>query len=238
MNIEEFKVKVKELGIDINEEQLNQLDIYSKYLIEYNEHTNLTAIKDVNGIYLKHFYDSLTIVKAIDLEKIYSLIDIGTGAGFPGVIIKIFFPHIKVTLIDSNNKKVLFLNNLIEKLSLKDIEAINTRSEEYAKEHLDYYDIATARAVTTLPALIELCLPLVKVGGYFIPLKGNVESELSISKEILEKLNGTVDEKICFSLPYEESTRNILKIKKTGKTPNGYPRTYDKIKKSLKKYMK
>lgn len=238
MNIEEFKTNVENLGINITAEQLSMLDIYTKYLIEYNEHTNLTAIKDIEGIYLKHFYDSLTITKIHDFDQDNSLADVGTGAGFPGVIIKIFFPHLKVILIDSNNKKVTFLNNLIKKLNLDNTVAINTRSEDYAKEHLDEYDIVTARAVTTLPALIELCLPLVRVGGYFIPLKGNVTEELEISQDILNKLNGNLEEKIEFNLPYEESIRSILKIKKIDKTPKGYPRAYDKIKKSLKKYPK
>lgn len=238
MNREDFINKVKELGIDITEEQLAKLNTYAEFLIEYNEHTNLTAIKDTEGIYLKHFYDSLTITKVFDFNTINSLVDVGTGAGLPGVIIKIFFPQIKVVLIDSNNKKILFLNQLIEKLDLNDITAINTRSEDYAHENLDTFDIATARAVTTLPALIELCLPLVKVGGYFIPLKGNVEEELSISKDILNTLNGVLEERKEFTLPFEESLRNILKIKKVGPTPSGYPRPYDKIKKSLKKYQK
>lgn len=238
MNIEEFKENVKNLGINLTEEQLKMLYIYAKYLIEYNEHTNLTAIKDIEDIYLKHFYDSLTITKIADFNKYNSLVDIGTGAGFPGVVIKIFYPHLKVVLIDSNNKKVTFLNNLIKKLNLDNISAINTRSEDYAHNHLDEYDIVTARAVTTLPALVELCLPLVKVGGYFIPLKGNVSEELEISQDIIKKLNGTLENKIEFKLPYEESIRNILKIKKVNSTPNGYPRPYDKIKKSLKKYRK
>lgn len=238
MNIEEFKQKIIELGIEVDENQLAKLNIYANYLIEYNEHTNLTAIKDIEVIYLKHFYDSLTITKINDFSKVNSLVDVGTGAGFPGIVIKIFFPHIKVVLIDSNNKKVTFLTNLIKKLDLEDIIAVNTRSEEYAHQHLDSFDVVTARAVTTLPALIELCLPLVKVGGYFIPLKGNVSEELEISRDILTKLNGTLEEKKEFNLPYEKSIRNILKIKKTDVTPKGYPRTYDKIKKSLKKNSK
>lgn len=238
MNKEEFVEKLVDLNIKVNERILEQLDIYANYLIDYNKHTNLTAIKDIEGIYLKHFYDSLTITKAIDLNKIESLVDVGTGAGFPGMIIKIFYPHIKVTLIDSNNKKISFINNLIEKLGLEGIETINIRSEEYALNNLEKFDIATARAVTTLPALIELCLPLVKVDGYFIPLKGHIDEELAISKDILNILNGEIEEKIDFTLPKEESIRTILKIKKKCPTPNGYPRSYDKIKKSLKKYIK
>ena len=238
MNKKEFIESVRLLGIDLTDDMLNKLNIYANYLLEYNKHTNLTAIKDVEGVYLKHFYDSLTINKIIDLKEINNLVDIGTGAGFPGVVLKIIFPHLKVTLIDSNNKKIEFLNNLIKKLELNDIEAINTRSEEYALSNIDKYDVVTARAVTTLPALIELCLPLVKIDGYFIPLKGNVEEELNNSSEILSILNGELEEIIKFELPKEESSRTIIKIKKVSSTPKGYPRSYDKIKKSLKKYIK
>ena len=238
MNKELFIKYVSDLGINLTEEQLNNLDIYANFLIEYNKHTNLTAIKEMDDIYLKHFYDSLTIIKAIDLNKVNTLADIGCGAGFPSMVLKIVFPHLKITMIDSNNKKITFLNELIKKLNLTNIEALNVRSEEYALNHLDAYDIVTARAVTTLPALIELCLPLVKINGYFIPLKGNIDEELSISNDILKTLNGNIEDIINFNLPIEESTRNIIKIIKKDKTPSGYPRSYDKIKKSLKKYIK
>lgn len=238
MNNQEFITSVKELGIDLTDEMLNQLKIYATYLIEYNEHTNLTAIKDLETIYLKHFYDSLTITKVIDLKEVQSLIDVGSGAGFPGLVLKIVFPDLYVTLLDSNNKKITFLNSLIEKLGLINITTINSRSEEFALTNREKYDIATARAVTTLPALIELCLPLVKIDGYFIPLKGNIDDELSISEDILSILSGKVIERKEFTLPKEESIRNIIKIKKMQKTPENYPRSYDKIKKSLKKYTK
>ena len=238
MNEKEFLDALKELNIYLTNDQLDKLNKFYSLLIEWNTKINLTRIVDKESIYLKHFYDSLTITKINDFSKVNSLVDVGTGAGFPGIVIKIFFPHIKVVLIDSNNKKVTFLTNLIKKLDLEDIIAVNTRSEEYAHQHLDSFDVVTARAVTTLPALIELCLPLVKVGGYFIPLKGNVSEELEISRDILTKLNGTLEEKKEFNLPYEKSIRNILKIKKTDVTPKGYPRTYDKIKKSLKKNSK
>lgn len=238
MNKEEFIKETSKLGIELSSETLNKLDIYASFLLEYNEHTNLTAIKDTEGVYLKHFYDSLTIIKCINLNEYKTLADIGTGAGFPGMVLKIVYPHLDVTLIDSNNKKVEFLKLLINKLELKNVCAINTRSEEYALSNLEKFDIVTARAVTTLPALIELCLPLVKVNGYFIPLKGNVTEELLISNEILKTLNGTVEETQEFKLPKEDSTRTIVKIKKIDITPKGYPRSYDKIKKSLKKYTK
>ena len=165
MNKNEFVEAIKELGINPTEEQLNNLSIYAEYLMEYNSHTNLTAIKDIEGIYLKHFYDSLTIVKSIDLNNINSLADIGTGAGFPGMVLKIMYPHLKVLLIDSNNKKITFLNNIVKKLGLINIECLNVRCEEYALSHLDSFDLVTARAVANMRILSELCLPLVSVDG-------------------------------------------------------------------------
>lgn len=238
MNKNEFIEAIKKLGINPTEEQLNNLSIYAEYLMEYNSHTNLTAIKDLEGIYLKHFYDSLTIVKSIDLNSINSMADIGTGAGFPGMVLKIMYPHLKVVLIDSNNKKITFLNNLVKKLELVNIECLNVRCEEYALSHLDSFDLVTARAVANMRILSELCLPLVSIGGYFIPLKGNVEEELVIAKDLITKLNGEIESTESFYLPIEESTRNILKIKKIARTPNGYPRTYDKMQKELKKLQK
>lgn len=235
MNKEEFIKSLKELGINPTDEQLNNLEKYANFLMEYNSHTNLTAIKDIEGIYLKHFYDSITLTKAIDLNTINTLVDIGTGAGFPGMVLKIMFPHLDVTLIDSNNKKITFLNQLIELLDLKKILAINVRSEEYAHVHLDEYDLVTARAVSAMPILSELCLPLVKVGGYFIPLKSNLDEELKDAESLIKTLNGEITEKQKFNLPVESSLRTIVKIKKIAPTPKGYPRTYDKMKKALKK---
>ena len=226
-----FITLLEELGIKPTNEQLDQLRIYQEYLVEYNSHTNLTAITKKDEVYLKHFYDSLTIVKAIDLNNVNTLIDVGTGAGFPGMVLKIIFPHLHVTLLDSNNKKTTFLSNLVEKLGLINIEVINTRSEDYAHLNLDKYDVVTARAVTHLKALTELCLPLVKVGGYFIPLKSNVEEELKEAKKIVDILKGSIIKIEKFNLPVENSLRNILLIKKINKNPKGYPRNYNKIKK-------
>lgn len=239
MNRETFVASLKnDLDIELSNEILDKLDLYATFLMEYNEHTNLTAIKEINDIYLKHFYDSLTIVKSIDLNKIATVCDVGTGAGFPGMVLKIVYPHLNVTLIDSNNKKINFLNELIKKLNLTNVKTINSRSEDYAHNHLEFFDLVTARAVTTLPALIELCLPLVKINGYFIPLKGNVEEEINYSKDILNTLNGSIIDTYKFTLPEENSVRTLIKIKKNDETPKGYPRSYDKIKKSLKKYIK
>ena len=234
----EFVKLVKEFGITVSLRHIDLLEKYANYLIEYNEHTNLTAITNKDEIYLKHFYDSLTILKAIDLNEVNTVLDVGTGAGFPGMVLKIFFPHLHVTLLDSNNKKTTFLTNLVQKLELTDIEIVNERSEDYAKNNLDKYDLVTARAVTHLKALSELCLPLVKVNGYFIPLKGNAKEEIEISKNIITKLNSHIDNIIEFNLPIEDSTRTIIKIIKDNKTPSGYPRSYSIIKKELKKDLK
>jgi len=234
----EFVKLVKEFGITVSLRHIDLLEKYANYLIEYNEHTNLTAITNKDEIYLKHFYDSLTILKAIDLNEVNTVLDVGTGAGFPGMVLKIFFPHLHVTLLDSNNKKTTFLTNLVQKLELTDIEIVNERSEDYAKNNLDKYDLVTARAVTHLKALSELCLPLVKVNGYFIPLKGNAKEEIEISKNIITKLNSHIDNIIEFNLPIENSTRTIIKIIKDNKTPSGYPRSYSIIKKELKKDLK
>ena len=228
MIIEEFIKYSNELGINITDDILNKLDIYYNFLIEYNSHTNLTAITNKEDVYLKHFYDSLTIIKAIDLNNINTLIDVGTGAGFPGMVLAICYPNIEVTLLDSNNKRINFLNELINKLNITNVKTVHERSEIYAKTHKDMYDIVTARAVKNMKELTELCLPLVKVDGYFIPLKGNIEDELDNSKDIISKINGTIEDIITFNLPNGDS-RNIIKIKKIDKCPDKYPREYKEI---------
>ena len=229
MTKEELYLELEKLGITLTDKQKEQLEIYKDFLIEYNKHTNLTRIIDENDIYLKHFYDSLTIVKYIDLSNKKTLLDIGTGAGFPGMVLKIVYPNLEVTLLDSNNKKITFLNNLIEKLNLKGIKTVQTRSEEYALANLDSYDVVIARAVKNLPELVELCLPLVKVNGYFISLKGHADEELELAKSGIQKLNGKVERIEKLKLPIEEAERNIIFINKIDKTPKGYPRRYDQI---------
>lgn len=231
MNVEEFIKACNELNISLDDKTLSNLNIYKEYLKEYNSHTNLTTITEDEDIYLKHFYDSLTIVKAIDLNSVNSLIDVGTGAGFPGMVLKIVFPHLNVTLIDSNNKKTTFLSNLKDKLNLDNLIIINERSEEFAHKHIDEYDVVTSRAVANLRVLTELCLPMVKVGGKFIPLKATVDEEIKEANNIINTLNGKLSNKITFNLPKEESLRNILVIDKLNNNPKGYPRNYGKIKK-------
>lgn len=236
MNINEFINEVDRLGLKLNDDMLNKLNIYKDYLIEYNKHTNLTRITNVDDIYLKHFYDSLTILKSIDLDKYNNLIDVGSGAGFPGMVIAICFPKLKVVLLDSSNKRVDFLNSLINKLGLNNVKTVCARAEEYAKSNLDTYDIVTSRAVADLEILSELCIPLVKVNGYFISLKSNIDNELDNSKGIISKLNANIDNIYKFMLPDNKSVRTIIKIKKIKKTPNGYPREYAKIKRCVEKH--
>lgn len=236
MTIEEFKKKVKELDIELTEEMLEKLEKYMNFLIEYNKHTNLTRIIEKQEIYLKHFYDSLTITKVIDLKKESSLLDFGTGAGFPGMVLKIVFPNLKVTLLDSNNKKVRFLEELKKIIDVNNIEIICDRVENYAKNHLNYFDIVTARAVTNMPVLTELAMPLVKVGKYFIAMKGSNQEEIENSKYAIEKLNGKIDKIETFLLSKESGYRNIIKVTKKLPTKLEEMRSYEKIvKKPLQK---
>ena len=235
MNKSEFVEELKKLNINVTDEMLNKIDVYKNFLQEYNKHTNLTAITNDEEIYLKHFYDSLTIVKAIDLSSVDSLLDIGTGAGFPGMVIKIIYPNIKVTLLDSNNKKIKFLEELSTKLNI-DVELIHSRVEDYAKNNLNKFDIVTSRAVANLRVLTELSLPLVKVNGYFIALKGNIASELNDAKNTINILNSEIENIISFNLYHDNNQRNIVKIKKIKESNIKELRPYDKIiKKPLQK---
>lgn len=229
MNKDIFINEVKKLGLELTEEQIKELDIYCKFLLEYNEHTNLTAIKEEDQVYLKHFYDSITIIKSLDFNEVNSVIDIGTGAGFPGMVLKILYPELEVTLLDSNNKKINFLKELAMKLRLSKINFYHGRAEEYCEKNREKFDVVTARAVSNMTLLTELCLPLTKNGGYYIALKGSNFEEVEDSKYAIELLGGKIEEVISFNLPIEESGRNIVKIKKIKLTPKEYPRRYDKM---------
>lgn len=230
MNKDEFISALKELNINLTNKQLCDLDTYYKMLIDYNSHTNLTRITEEKEVYLKHFYDSLTLVKIVNLDN-QSLLDVGTGAGFPGLVLKIVFPNLKVTLVDSLNKRIIFLNSLIEKLKLENIVAVHARAEEYAKENKEKYDIVTSRAVANLNMLSELCIPFVKIGGYFIPMKADVKEELNASKKAIETLGGVIKDIIIFELPYDKGTRTLIKIEKKVKTNVKFPRKFSEIKK-------
>lgn len=229
MEINEFILELKKINIEITKDQLNKLEQYYQLVIEKNMVMNLTGITEKKDFYLKHFYDSLTINKIIDLNNIETLCDIGSGAGFPGIVIKILFPKIKVTLIDSLNKRILFLNEVINKLDLKEIETICMRAEEYAKENEEKYDLVTARAVASLNILLECSIKLVKKNKYFIAMKGTSKEEINI-KKIENELKIIKEKEINFFLPNENSERKLIEFKKIDKTPKKYPRTYSEIK--------
>lgn len=231
MKIDDFIEEVKKLGINLTEVQLQQLNQFYELLVEWNKKINLTRITNIDDVYLKHFYDSITICKVINLYERSNLCDIGTGAGFPGLVLKIIFPNLNVTLIDSLNKRVNYLNDVISKLSLKNIEAIHIRGEDYARKNYEKFDIVTARAVANLKELSEICLPLVKVNHSFIAMKANIDDELEESKELIKRLGGKVEKVEKFLLPIENSNRALIKITKTSPTNRKYPRTINKIKK-------
>lgn len=227
MTKDEFIKYLKELNITITNENLLKLEQYKEFLIEYNKHTNLTAIKDENSIYLKHFYDSLTINEYIKEQM--NILDIGTGAGFPGMVLAIFNPTSHFVLLDSNNKKTSFLKLLKEKLNLPNVEIVNIRAEEYVRNNFETFDIVTSRAVAELRILAELSIPALKINGLFIPLKSNIEKEEELFNKSLKVLNGKVITKKEFYLPIENSKRTILVIEHFKSTNNIYPRHYDKI---------
>lgn len=228
MNDKEFKEELSKLGIVLTSTQEKQLEMYYNLLIEWNNKMNLTGITERNSVYLKHFYDCITLIKAIDLTKNLKIVDVGTGAGFPGLVLKIVFPNLDVVLVDALNKRINFLNHVIESLKLKNIEAIHDRIENYAKKNLEVFDLVTCRAVAKLNIISELCLPLAKINGYFIPMKATIEDEISDTK-YLEVLKSKVESVITFNLPIENSVRNLIVIKKYGSIDNKYPRQYDKI---------
>ncbi len=213
MSEEIFKQEAEKLGIIPTKKQMQQLDIFYQFLIETNEKMNLTRITDKKDVYLKHFYDSLTIVKIYDLNQANTLLDIGSGAGFPGVILKIFFPHLEITLIDALQKRVNYLNQLINKLELSKIKAYHIRAEDLARKN-QTFDIVTARAVASLSKLLDYTMPLVNSQGYFIAMKANIEEELLNVRPILTKKNYIIKNRISFLLPIEKSTRNLLLISK------------------------
>lgn len=231
MNQSKFIEELKKININLNNNQLNQLEKYYEMIVEYNKFMNLTGITEHDQVFLKHFYDSLTIIKIIDLNNEETLCDIGTGAGFPGLVLKICFPNLKVTLLDSLNKRVQFLKDVIKELNLENIEVIHTRAEEYAINNRNKFDITTARAVAHLSTLLEYSIPMTKVGKYFIALKANVDEEIKEIDNALKQLNTNLEEKIEFDLPIENSKRTIIKLKKQ-KDNKKYPRKNSEITKN------
>ena len=211
MNKEEFLEELRKINITPTPLQLKQLDKYFELLVEWNKKINLTRIIDEKEVYLKHFYDSLTISKVVDLNNYSTLLDFGTGAGFPGMVLKIFFPNLKVTFVDSLQKRINFLNEVIRKLELNEIETIHERVENLEIKH---YDIITTRAVANLTKLIDYTSNLIDSSTLFIPLKANVEDEIKEAQSIMQKKKLKIVSRKEFYLPFENSIRNILIIKK------------------------
>lgn len=230
----EFIQKLKELGIELPTDAIEKFSFYCKFLLEYNEHTNLTAIKLPKDVFLKHFYDSILLSKFYKFDY-QCVLDIGSGAGFPGVPLKICFPDIELTLLDSNGKKAAFLEELKHKLDI-DFKVINDRAESYALKSREAYDVVISRAVTQMPILAELSLPFVKIGGYFIPYKGNLDDSLENGKYAIEILGGSIERIEKTFLPFDNAPRSFVFVNKKSKTDEKYPRPFDKIsKKPLQK---
>lgn len=224
MNIVE---ELRQLEIIINEEQEKQFITYYELLIKWNSFMNLTTITEFDEVLIKHFVDSLSLIKAYDLAKESSIIDIGTGAGFPGIPLKIVYPHLQITLLDSLMKRTKFLNEVKEKLELSGLDVIHGRAEDYAKPEAlrEKFDLCVSRAVANLATLSEYCLPFVKTGGFFISYKSDhVTEELWSAKKAIAILGGKIENQVEFTLPGTDICRNLLVIKKSKLTPKQFPR--------------
>lgn len=209
MNKELFILELKKLNIDLSDKQIEQLDKYYELLIDWNEKINLTRITEYEDVYLKHFYDSLTIAKVVDLSTKTTLCDVGTGAGFPGVVLKIVYPNLKITLIDSLQKRVNYLNEIVKEIGLEDIHAIHSRGEDYKEK----FDVVTARAVANIEKLVTYTMHLVNKNGVFVAMKGNIDEELT--PQVQQKLNKKykIEQIEKFLLPIENSNRSLIVLK-------------------------
>lgn len=223
----EFVSALAERGIDLNEQQLEQFETYYRELVSWNEKMNLTGITERDQVYVKHFYDSVSLAFFVDMMQVHSLADIGSGAGFPGIPLKICFPHLKLVIVDSLQKRIQFLNHISESVGLENVQFIHGRAEDLArqKELRDSFDLVTARAVARLSVLNEFCLPFAKPSGMFVAMKGTDPSEeLQEAKRSLKELKGSYRETFQLELPIEHSERHIIVIDKKGATPAKYPR--------------
>ena len=230
MTPEEFKQELVLHGIMLSDKQMDQFEEYYEFLVTTNKAVNLTAITAKNEVYLKHFYDSIipVIEEPVFRTEAVSICDVGAGAGFPSIPMKIVFPQLKVTIVDSLNKRIKFLQELVERLNLEDIELYHARAEEFAgkkSKHRESYDCVTARAVARMSVLTELCLPLVKIGGHFIALKAQkADQELFDAKKAIAVLGGEFERDIKTELPLTHDERHLLIVKKIKSTPKQYPR--------------
>lgn len=222
----DFIKELQNLNITLNDKQIEQFKKYFELLVEYNKVMNLTGITEESQVYLKHFYDSLTLVKAYDFNGSISLCDVGSGAGFPSIPLKIAFPSIKVTIIDSLNKRLEFLKIVVKELGLTNVSLIHSRAEEYNGR--ESFDVVTSRALADVNIGLELCMPLVKVNGYYLPMVVSYD----LGKNTINELGGKLEEEIKFYLPIENSERRILKVRKVSKTKDKYPRSFSQIKKN------
>ncbi|MBM6616930.1 16S rRNA (guanine(527)-N(7))-methyltransferase RsmG [Bacillus suaedaesalsae] len=227
MNQEQFVTLLKEKGISLSPVQIEQFERYFQVLVEWNDKMNLTAITEKEEVYLKHFYDSISAAFYTDFNQEIKVCDVGAGAGFPSIPLKICFPSIHVTIVDSLQKRISFLNHLAKELNLSNVTFYHDRAETFGQktEFRESFDLVTARAVARLSVLSELCIPLVKVNGQFVAMKGaSAKEELEEGRKALKVLGGELKEEHQFQLPTEESNRSIFIIKKTQKTPKRYPR--------------
>ena len=226
-NLEILEKGCEELGITLSDTQKNQFIRFYEYLVEKNKVMNLTGITEFQEVLVKHFLDSLACVEAVDMSKVNRIMDIGTGAGFPGVPLKIAFPHLEACLLDSLKKRVNFLEETFQLLKLENITAIHGRAEEYAKnrQYRETYDLCVSRAVSNLATLSEYCLPYVKTGGYFISYKsGTVQEEVEQAQNAVRILGGKIQDVVYFQLPDSEIQRSLVVIEKIKTTPGRYPR--------------
>ena len=224
---EKFTEELANLGIELNEHQKEQFDQYYELLVEWNKVMNLTAITEFEDVVEKHFLDSISLCQVMDLKKPLTLLDLGTGAGFPGIPLKIMFPELKITLADSLNKRLLFLNEVMEALNLKNIETVHGRAEELSKrkDYRESFDLCVSRAVANLSTLSEYCLPFIHTSGKFISYKsGEVDDELKDAKKAVFVLGGEIEDVIHFTLPDSDIKRSFVVINKVHATPKAYPR--------------
>ncbi|PWA06704.1 16S rRNA (guanine(527)-N(7))-methyltransferase RsmG [Pueribacillus theae] len=227
MNEQQFQQLLEKKGVSLTNTQLEQFNTYYETLIEWNEKMNLTGITEKNEVYEKHFFDSLSAAFACDFTKITTVCDVGSGAGFPSIPLKICYPHLNISIVDSLKKRITFLNHLVNELKIEKVALYHDRAETFARnpKFREAFDLVTARAVAKLSVLSELCLPLVKETGTFLVMKGpRITEEVSEAEHAISLLGGEITDKITTELPFEKSDRNLLLITKKKRTPKKYPR--------------